>query len=83
MNTFTHQDTQALHAAVFTATIAAYDLLLIPLSQLRPSSRNVGVSGRAGELPPGAPTEPYVKISLHTALVVDRSALTLQVPMCK
>ena len=43
MNTITHQDTQALHAAVFTATIAAYDLLLIPLSQLRPSSRNVGV----------------------------------------
>ena len=42
MNTITHQDTQALHAAVFTATIATYDLLLIPLSQLRPSSRNVG-----------------------------------------
>ena len=33
MNTNTHQETQALHAAVFTpaaATIAAYDLLLIP-----------------------------------------------------
>ena len=43
MNTNTHQETQALHAAVFTpaaATMAAYDLLLIPLSQLRPSSRN-------------------------------------------
>jgi len=50
MNTITHQETQALHAAVFTpaaATIAAYDLLLIPLSQLRPSSRNVRKSGGA------------------------------------
>ncbi|MDY7578745.1 ParB/RepB/Spo0J family partition protein [Herbaspirillum sp. RTI4] len=50
MNTITHQESQALHAAVFTpaaATIAAYDLLLIPLSQLRPSSRNVRKSGGA------------------------------------
>ncbi len=50
MNTITHQETQALHAAVFTpaaATIAAYNLLLIPLSQLRPSSRNVRKSGGA------------------------------------
>ncbi|MET3123924.1 ParB family chromosome partitioning protein [Oxalobacteraceae bacterium GrIS 2.11] len=50
MNTIAHQETQALHAAVFTpaaATIAAYDLLLIPLSQLRPSSRNVRKSGGA------------------------------------
>ena len=50
MNTVTHQETQALHAAVFTpaaATVTAYDLLLIPLSQLRPSSRNVRKSGGA------------------------------------
>lgn len=50
MNTVSHQETQALHAAVFTpaaATVTAYDLLLIPLSQLRPSSRNVRKSGGA------------------------------------
>lgn len=46
MNTVTHQETQALHA-VTAAAIAAYDLLLIPLSQLRPSSRNVRKSGGA------------------------------------
>lgn len=36
MNTVTFQETQA---------VAAYDLLLIPLSQLRPSARNVRKSG--------------------------------------
>jgi ParB family chromosome partitioning protein len=46
MNTATHQETQALHA-VAAATVTAYDLLLIPLSQLRPSSRNVRKSGGA------------------------------------
>ena len=30
-----------------------------------------GVSGGAGEPPPCAPTEPYLKVSLHTALVVE------------
>ena len=38
MNTVTFQETQA---------VAAYDLLLIPLSQLRPSARNVRKSGSA------------------------------------
>ena len=46
MNTVTHQETQALHAIAAT-TVAAHDLLLIPLSQLRPSSRNVRKSGGA------------------------------------
>lgn len=46
MNTITRQETQAMHA-VAAATVAAYDLLLIPLSQLRPSSRNVRKSGGA------------------------------------
>jgi ParB family chromosome partitioning protein len=45
MNTVTHQETQALHAV--SAAVAAHDLLLIPLSQLRPSSRNVRKSGGA------------------------------------
>ncbi len=44
MNTVTHQETQALHAVTAVA-VAAHDLLLIPLSQLRPSSRNVRKSG--------------------------------------
>lgn len=43
MNTDTHHETQALQA--ITAAVAAHDLLLIPLSQLRPSSRNVRKSG--------------------------------------
>jgi len=30
-----------------------------------------GVSGGAGEPPPCVPTEPYLKVSLHTALVVE------------
>ena len=46
MNTVTYQETQALQA-VTAATVAAHDLLLIPLSQLRPSSRNVRKSGGA------------------------------------
>ncbi len=46
MNTITHQETQAMHA-VATAAVAAHELLLIPLSQLRPSSRNVRTSGGA------------------------------------
>ncbi|MFP5382273.1 MAG: ParB N-terminal domain-containing protein [Gammaproteobacteria bacterium] len=46
MNTVTHQETQAMHA-VATAAVAAHELLLIPLSQLRPSSRNVRTSGGA------------------------------------
>jgi len=46
MNTVTHQETQAMHAAA-TAAVAAHELLLIPLSQLRPSSRNVRTSGGA------------------------------------
>ena len=46
MNTLTHQETQAMHA-VATAAVAAHELLLIPLSQLRPSSRNVRTSGGA------------------------------------
>lgn len=52
MNTATFQETQALQAAVTTPVIeaivtATYRLLLIPLSQLRPSSRNVRQSGGA------------------------------------
>lgn len=46
MNTVTHQETQTMHA-VATAAVAAHELLLIPLSQLRPSSRNVRTSGGA------------------------------------
>ncbi|MBN8765306.1 MAG: ParB/RepB/Spo0J family partition protein [Thiobacillus sp.] len=46
MNTVTHQETQAMDA-VATAAVAAHELLLIPLSQLRPSSRNVRTSGGA------------------------------------
>ncbi|MDA8383191.1 MAG: ParB/RepB/Spo0J family partition protein [Betaproteobacteria bacterium] len=46
MNTLTHQETQAMHA-VATAAVAAHELLLIPLSQLRPSSRNVRTSSGA------------------------------------
>ena len=46
MNTVTNQETQAMHA-VATAAVAAHELLLIPLSQLRPSSRNVRTSGGA------------------------------------
>ncbi len=52
MNTATFQETQALQAAVTTPVIeaivtATYRLLLIPLSQLWPSSRNVRQSGGA------------------------------------
>lgn len=52
MNTVTLQETQALQAAVKTPAVeaivtATYRLLLIPLSQLRPSSRNVRQSGGA------------------------------------
>jgi ParB family chromosome partitioning protein len=43
MNTTTRQETQALQVAA----VAAHELLLIPLSQLRPSSRNVRKSGGA------------------------------------
>lgn len=46
MNTVTHQETQPMHA-VATAAVAAHEPLLIPLSQLRPSSRNVRTSGGA------------------------------------
>lgn len=46
MNTITFQETQVLHT-VAADTVAAYDLLLIPLSQLRPSARNVRKSGSA------------------------------------
>jgi ParB family chromosome partitioning protein len=46
MNTIALNETQALRA-VAAATVAAYELLLIPLSQLRPSSRNVRKSGGA------------------------------------
>ncbi len=41
MNTATHQETQDLQ----TAVVSACELLLIPLSQLRPSSRNVRKNG--------------------------------------
>ena len=44
MNTVTHQENQALQAAA-AASVTAYELLLIPLSQLRPSSRNVRKCG--------------------------------------
>lgn len=52
MNTVTFQETQALQAAVTAPAVeaivtATYRLLLIPLSQLRPSSRNVRQSGGA------------------------------------
>lgn len=52
MNTVTLQETQALQAAVTTPVVEAivtanYRLLLIPLSQLWPSSRNVRQSGGA------------------------------------
>ena len=43
MNTTTRQETQAWQVAA----VAAHELLLIPLSQLRPSSRNVRKSGGA------------------------------------
>ena len=43
MNTVTLQETQALQATA----VAAHELLLIPLSQLRPSSRNVRKSDGA------------------------------------
>jgi ParB family transcriptional regulator, chromosome partitioning protein len=50
MNTATFPETQALQEAVTTPVVeaivtATYRLLLIPLSQLRPSSRNVRQSG--------------------------------------
>ncbi len=48
MNTATLQETQALHAVAAVAdtdTVAAYELLLIPLSKLRPSLRNVRKGG--------------------------------------
>jgi len=49
MNTVTLPETQALHAAVMAPAVeaiatATYRLLLIPLSQLRPSARNVRTS---------------------------------------
>lgn len=52
MNTVTVSETQALQMAVTTPVVeaiitATYRLLLIPLSQLRPSSRNVRQSGGA------------------------------------
>jgi ParB family transcriptional regulator, chromosome partitioning protein len=52
MNTATFPETQALQEAVTTPVVEAivtetYRLLLIPLSQLRPSSRNVRQSGGA------------------------------------
>lgn len=52
MNTVTLSETQALQAAVTTPVVeaivtATYRLLLIPLSHLRPSSRNVRQSGGA------------------------------------
>jgi ParB family transcriptional regulator, chromosome partitioning protein len=52
MNTATFQETQALQAAVTAPAVeaivtATYRLLLIPLSQLRPSRRNVRQSGGA------------------------------------
>ena len=52
MNTVTLSETQALQMAVTTPVVeaivtATYRLLLIPLSQLRPSSRNVRQSGGA------------------------------------
>lgn len=52
MNTVTLSETHALQAAVTTPVVeaivtATYRLLLIPLSQLRPSSRNVRQSGGA------------------------------------
>ena len=52
MNTVTLEETQALQMAVTTPVVeaivtATYRLLLIPLSQLRPSSRNVRQSGGA------------------------------------
>ncbi|WP_137891287.1 ParB/RepB/Spo0J family partition protein [Ramlibacter sp. 2FC] len=53
MNTATLHETQALHAiaaaaaatAITTAVVVPYELHLIPLSRLRPSSRNVRKSG--------------------------------------
>lgn len=52
MNTVTLEETQALQVAVTAPVVeaiatATYRLLLIPLSQLRPSSRNVRQSGGA------------------------------------
>ncbi|WP_233420990.1 hypothetical protein [Xenorhabdus nematophila] len=41
----------------------------------------MGLSGRARELPPCAPTEPDVTVSRHPALVVDRSR-RVQVSQC-
>jgi ParB family transcriptional regulator, chromosome partitioning protein len=52
MNTVTYSETQAVHDAATSSAVeaiatATYRLLLIPLSQLRPSSRNVRQSGGA------------------------------------
>ena len=52
MNTVTYSETQAVKDAATTSAVeaiatATYRLLLIPLSQLRPSSRNVRQSGGA------------------------------------
>jgi ParB family transcriptional regulator, chromosome partitioning protein len=52
MNTVTYSETQAMQDAATTSAVeaiatATYHLLLIPLSQLRPSSRNVRQSGGA------------------------------------
>ncbi len=40
-----------------------------------------GLSGRAGELPPCAPTEPDVTVSRHPAPVIDRSR-RVQISQC-
>ena len=43
MNAVTHQETQALHAVI--PAQPSENMLLVPLSQLRPSRRNVRKTG--------------------------------------
>ncbi len=56
MNTATLHETTAIAAAVQTVAAigAGQDLLLIPLSRLRPSSRNVRKSGGTRQCVPRA-----------------------------
>ena len=67
MNTATFQETNAKLAGSAAAAMAAsQELLLIPLSRLRPSSRNVRKSGGTSipELHPALPVWACCKTSL-------------------
>ena len=67
MNTATFQETQTIATGSTAITMAAsQELLLIPLSRLRPSSRNVRKSGGTSipELHPALPVWACCKTSL-------------------